>query len=865
MTRGRASNENVLKRKKIWPLCAGIFLAGLFPAALGCVTPPQQTHELRGEVLDEKGGPIEGAICTLAGGVFEREGVSVNTSPTGQFSIRGLLPGAYQLTCTALGYFPTVRSGLEITQDGAPFVQVLMPPEKRARESVEVRGEATRVSQQESAPAAHLTAPELTALPIARQKFKAALPLVPGVVRTPDGKITIKGSAENQGMLLLNSAEAVAPVSGGYDIDLSIDAIQSLDVYKSPFDAQYGGFSGGLTSIQTKPPSSQRGWDFNDFFPGFRGRSGSLVGVADWEPRLSFTGPLIANKLNFSEAFFYELNKQPVRGLAWPHNETKKEGFNSFTEFQYIFSPQHLLSVTVHIFPIRHQFADINSLLPQSASSDSGQRGFALAGTDRRLLSAGAISTALFKFTKLDSYAHGQGSDPMLLTPGVTGGNYFNAWTRTSRQEEASESFEFPGINGLGKHALKTGINFIHRSFDGISRSRTVRLLRANGSLAEQIDFASAMPNRGNLAESPLGAANTQVALFIQDHWALNDQAGVELGLRYTGQSLGDAANLAPRLGLVFSPDKSGKTIFRGGVGIFHGTVPLLAGDFAGNPTRIVSLFDAQETPAGPPLTFRNACAKAGSGGLRIIPSCSDLDSTPHNTTWKVEVDHQIQSRLAVRFSFLSSRTFKDFVINPQSVPDLGPALLLSNRGSSRYHEFESTLTYHSPNRSELNISYVHSRARGNLNSVSQIFVPFEQPVIRPDLFANLPSDIPNRLIAWGIFKLPSRITFAPIVDLHTGFPYSSVDVLQDYAGVPNTRRLPAFFSFDFKIAREFHLPQFAPFGLRKKKFRMGLALRNVTDHANPRDVFNNIASPFFGNLLGFQHRVYEVNFDTGD
>ena len=31
------------------------------------------------------------------------------------------------------------------------------------------------------------------------QKFKAALPMIPGVIRTPDGRIAIKGALENQG------------------------------------------------------------------------------------------------------------------------------------------------------------------------------------------------------------------------------------------------------------------------------------------------------------------------------------------------------------------------------------------------------------------------------------------------------------------------------------------------------------------------------------------------------------------------------------------------------------------------------------------------------------------------------------------
>jgi Carboxypeptidase regulatory-like domain len=854
----------VLGRYRTRPILAPAAIVLLGFASVLRAAPPQPTQELKGEVVDQKGLPIVGAVCTLAGGILTGAGISMTADAKGHFSVRGLFPGSYKLTCTALGYLPVFRSGLEVTDEGAPYVQVVLPPEQVVHEQVEVKGEAAKVSQQTAAPAAELSAPEMTALPIAQQRFKAALPLVPGVVRTPDGRINIKGTGESQGMVLLNSAETVAPVTGAYDIDLPIDAIQTLEVNKSPFDTQYGGFSGGLTEIETKPPGSRWGWDLNDFFPAFRGRSGHLVGLEEVEPRLSFTGPLIKNKLNFSEAFMYELNKQPVRGLAWPHNETKKQGYNSFSEFQYIFSPSHLLSVDVHWFPLRRQFANINSLLPQTASSDLGQSGYSIGGSDRQMLESGTISSTLFKYTEFDSYAHGQGSEPMLLTPGTTGGNYFNAWSRASHKEEAGQTFQLPERHWLGRHSLKAGGDFIHVSFDGNSRSRPVRLLREDGSLAKQIDFLGATRNAANQALSPLAAANTQVAMFFQDHWALADRAAVEFGVRYSGQSLGQWASFGPRLGLVMAPGKSGRTVFRGGIGIFHGGIPLLAGDFENNPTRVVTPFDAQGNPAGPSIAYSNACGRTTRGTLALLPSCSTLGSTPYNVTGKLELDHQIRTHVAVRFSFLSSRTLREFIVDP-TILDSRNLLLLSNRGSTRYQEFETTLTYHAENGSRLNISYVHSRALGDLNALSQIYVPFELPVIRPDLFGRLPSDIPDRLITWGIFKFPSQVTFAPIVDVHSGFPYSKVDVFQQYVGPPNSERLPTFFSFDFKVAKVFHVPQWAPFRLHRAKFRIGLTFSNTTNHGNPRDVYNNIASPQFGNFLGYQHRVIQVDLDTGN
>ena len=143
---------------------------------------------------------------------------------------------------------------------------------------------------------------------------------------------------------------------------------------------------------------------------------------------------------------------------------------------------------------------------------------------------------------------------------------------------------------------------------------------------------------------------------------------------------------------------------------------------------------------------------------------------------------------------------------------------------------------------------------------MAQVFVPFEQPVIRPNMFADLPSNVPHRVVTWGRFKAPWQITASPIFDVHSGFPYSPVDVLQNYVGAPNGRRFPAFLSLDLKLSKDFRLP-LIPW-LKNHKLRGAIAVYNLTNHANPRDVFANIASPFFGHFVGFQHRSYETWFD---
>jgi hypothetical protein len=649
----------------------------------------------------------------------------------------------------------------------------------------------------------------------------------------------------------VDAAETVDPVTGSFYISLPLEAIQSLDVYKSAFGAEYGGFSGGLASVQTRPPSSRLHFEVQAITPNPRIKQGHVVGIADFNPRLYFTGPLLKDRLSFAEALEYDIDKLPVRGLAWPNNEIKVHALNSFSSFQYVFSPRHLLASNVNIFPQRKQYANINSLVPQSASSDLNQRGFAVEVTDRYLLRSGAVLTTLVQTVKFDTDAHGQGPQPMLITPDGWEGHFFNAYRRYSNQTELLETYKLPHKDWQGRHELTLGGRFVDRTYSGRSASHPVLVLREEGTLAERIDFAGA----GFLASH-----NAETGLFAQDHWVITEGLALDSGLRYSGQSLGQWVDLAPRLALSYSPGKSGRTIVRAGVGVFNDRVPLLAGDFPSNPVRTLSLFDPSGAQVGPLLTFPNEYRVLDGNDRVVTTSSRHLKSTPFNSTWRLEADRELRPHAVLRFSYLSSRTTSQFVVDPRIDTQTGPALVLSNTGASRYQEFESTVHARPRESSEFNVSYVYSRARGDLNTVGQIYVPFEQPVIRPNFLAKLPSDIPHRLVTWGRFNTPLWGIFAvPLLDWHSGFPYSNINVLQSYVGAPNSQRFPRFFSLDLKLGREFRLP--LPW-LGNHVLRGALTILNVTNNGNPRDVYSNIASPNFGHFAGFQHRFYETALD---
>jgi hypothetical protein len=188
--------------------------------------------------------------------------------------------------------------------------------------------------------------------------------------------------------------------------------------------------------------------------------------------------------------------------------------------------------------------------------------------------------------------------------------------------------------------------------------------------------------------------------------------------------------------------------------------------------------------------------------------------------------------------------------------------LALRNTGISNYRQADITAHYRLGERADMSFSYTWSRGRGDLNPLSDTLVPFQVPVIRPNATGILSSDVPHRIVVSGFFRLPWKMVISPVADVHTGLPYSNVDVLQDYVGVPDNERFPLYFSLDVRLYREFafHIPRTDR--AKKHKFRLGVYSTDLTNRQNPHDVFNNVTSPNFGDFAGFQRRYTGLVLD---
>ena len=671
---------------------------------------------------------------------------------------------------------------------------------------------------------------ELQSLPLVTERFQDAIPLVPGVVRGPDGLLNMKGARANQSALTVNSANVTDPVTGEGAINLPLEAIQSVEVVTNPYAPEYGQFTGAVTTVQTKSGGEKFSVNAQSFFPRLRRRGGSFVGIAAFTPRVTFSGPLIKNKLKFMQSFEYRFVRTPVDNLPPLKRDTDLESFDSVSQLDWDITDRNHLTTTFSLFPQKLRYVGLNTFNQQEVTPNFKQRGFLWAVNDRWILNSKAVLESTVSIKQFDADVFpSSGSAPMNFSPNENSGNFFNQQARRSKRYQALEIYSFEAPNFAGSHFMKVGGGVNYVTFDGRNTSNTVRILRADGTRNQQIDF---------IGSGRLSRNQTQFLAFFADKWSLNRRLTLEYGVRYDHDSLASENNFAPRLSFAFLPILDGRTVVRGGIGLFYDDIDLNVATFTQLQERVLTRFG----PDGQDII--------GQPQRQRLMLMNTKFRTPRSVNWNIELDREWLPNLFIRVGYQQRQARREFVLNPIESPDQGSILGLDNSGSSRYREFQVTARYKFRDLDEFTASYVHSSAKGDLNDFNSYFGNFENPIIRPNERSLLPWDAPNRFLFRGEFQVKYRVTIAPVLEVRTGFPYSVIDEDRNFVGSRNRAgRFPTFVSLDLQVLKKVSLPG----RFNKYRAELGIKVFNLTNHFNPRDFQNNLASDGFG---GFSNGV---------
>lgn len=800
--------------------------------------------EARIVVLDSQESPVFNAQVTVS----SRAGVQIarSTQTVGLADFKDLPCGTWTVLASAQG-FANTSAMVEITDRANREIRVVLNPSTHI-ESVDVKDTAPAPIEQSSSQNYELKPVEVKTLPTNPATVNDALPLTPGVVRDQKGDIKIDGSGQERSAMVVNQSDITDPATGKFGQSVPIDSIETVNVLQTPFLSQYGRFTQSVVAVETKRGGDRWHADLNDPFPDFRIRSFHMRGIRDESPRFVGGGPLIKNRLFLISAIHYEFQRDSIRTLPFPFNESRHESVNSFTQLDWIITPTQFITATMHVSPSHTNFVNPDYFNPQPVSPSYAQQNYNGTLIDHFGIFRGILDSSV-SVQRFDVEIGAQGPGDMVMTPTGNRGNYFGAQSREARRQEWLETWSLAPVDFIGAHLFKLGMSLTGSGDMGRFAYRPVEILNALGRLTQRIDFVN---------QAPFNRTDLEITAYAQDHWSPFKKFSIDYGARVEHQRLATSLRIAPRLGLAWSPFDSQRTVFRAGYGLFYDHLPLDIYTFGRYPLRTVTNYAPDGSIVGAPIPFANVIGSiTGPRSFFINGQQVAGAFSPRGSTLSLQVEHAVSPHLRIRAVYTDNQSVGLIVFEP-SVRDTVNEIVLNGDGKSRYQQAEFTGRFTWKNDQQLAFSYVRSRAKGNLNAFDTFLGNFPTLMVRPNISSNLPADLPNRIVIWGNLDTRVwRLQLAPLFEYHTGFPFVALDAAQNYVGVPNgdSTRYPRFFSADARLSRDFKVSP-------KYSVRLSGTVTNFTNHFNALQIHNNIADPQYGIFFGNYDRRYRGDFD---
>ena len=787
-------------------------------------------------------GVIEGFVTTQGGTIrlggaqvvvhnsSNQEVSTVLSDGDGHFRFTALHEGKYTLTA-ALEGFAMAKATAAVASD-TTTERSLDLPLATLTQTVEVMAPASIVSAADTLGASDSINSRETDELASGSGLGGALRLLASVIEVPGG-VSIKGGRPTQAGVQIGASTLTDPVLGLVHFTLPDDAIDSVAVMPNPYAVEYGRFSSGLVVIQTRRGGDAWRVRLNNLNPTFRSKRHqdlyNINGIAGFGPNFELGGPIVNNRVFLEQTAQYRYSSDDVPSRPEEERRTT-HWISSFTRVDANLTPKHSLVATGGFFPSITTLASLGTFTPPDATVDVHERVILGTVTERALWSDALFSESTVQVRGYRASVQPQGTAPMQLYPETTLGNFFNTQYRTPTTfqliQTASGSAKLPS----GLHLFKVGLDLLVNDYDGTSDSRPFLIVRSNGTVARRLDFSG--PSSQMLR-------TTDVALYAQDRVQPNSRWYVEFGARLDRDGVIGRWNVTPRIGAALLLNEAGSSVLRGGYGLFFERTPSAAGAFKFGQFETFTdtrFADDGVTPLGPPVPFVHVTAP-------------DL-RTARATTWDVTYEYRWKPSFSVHASILDRQGRHELMLDAEHSGSAG-ALRLETDGRSQYRNLEVGFHFSHASRADLTASYSHALAEGDLNAFANFFDTMLWPVVTPNSYGPLSTDVPHRFLARGRLLPASTWLINGIADWRTGLPYSLVNADLDFVGPRNQQRMPNYLRLDLGVEHRFRIFKLQPW--------IGVRAYNALNAFLPADVQANISSPAFGSLYNSQFRQYRL------
>ena len=727
--------------------------------------------------------------------------------------------------------------------------------------------------------------------------------------------------------------------TGRNPYSFSEDAVQEFQVNANSYGAEIGRAGGGVLNVITKSGT-------NDFhgtaFEFFRDKA---LNANQWEnnrrgiPKRAYHfnqfggnigGPVIKNKVFFFFDYDGQRNTTPnpvFFQVPVPSDALSQQAAQSLQKYLTPYS--NALNNDVYLGKVdwnigsnqrlsirynanRFVGQNFENAGPASAAEHTGNSNVTtdnIAASHTLTIGTASVLESRFVFTRDNEpgLANSTAPEAVIRQNGTTeisiGRNSFSPRYTNARTYQWAESFS----HIMGRHSLKFGVdmdfqkidNFFPGNFSGSFTFNSLADFAAN----RPFSFTQAFAGAGS---GPLSNPNVnEYAFYAEDSWRMTEKLTLNYGVRYdifdyaqpsvhnpdpglaamgldTARINLDSNNIAPRFGFAYRLDKEGRTVVRGGYGLFYGRTPSILTGTAitqnGIQVQTYTLFN--NIPAYPNVLSAPPTVSRTPDIYVFAPNYVQ----PLTHQWSLNIERQLGRDYAVTVGYLGVRgehltRTRDINLAPEvpvqgTIAGVGPVTFYRHPGrvdpnfgrisvfdsgaDSIYHGVFIQLTKRLSQNFQVQTSYTFSKVIDDAPDFTSVVVGTDdaknaQDTLRPNLERGLGNaDIRHRFVFSGIWQidyaksLQNRVLRAllrgyelsTIATLQSGRPYSIFvggDVNNDGntrtdrpPGVGrNTVEGPNFLDVDMRVTRDI------PLYTERVKLKMIFEAFNLTNRAN--------------------------------
>ena len=688
----------------------------LLSLAVNSMSHAQQTG-ISGRVTDSQGAVITGAaveIRQIGGGAS-----ATKTNDAGTYLVPSLPAGNYIVTVTASG-FTTVQTKVSMLVGQTPEIDTILPLASTS-ESVVVRADEIAVDTTSSTVAGNITPDDVKDMPINGRNYMELSQLVPGVRVNAITNDTPLGS-NNSGKFQINLdglqvTQDTADASFGQP-RFSPDAISQFQVITNRFDATLGRSSGVYVNVQSKTGSNDMhgsvfGYFRNDAFNAADPIVHQVTALSDQQFGGTFGGPIKKDKLWYFGSYEGEHQSSSVPTTPVATNSSIIVP-QTITVNEYLGRGDWQPTQKDRVFLRGNGFTFKNDQVVAAGNTDPSSFYFAtrmnygFLGSWNRQISSKMVNEVRgglshFQWQNLPDY-------PTLAITfagvrnrpdGTTGGaltiggpyNYPQIFYQNVQQYRDDVYYL------TGKHSIKAGVEYMHTGHSGYFQ-QNVRGTVGSANCTV-VDYKLAFPNGTTdpntwnytelnracaLATITQGSGNfnvdiprNQIAFWVQDDWKLLARLTINLGLRYDNDlgafapnlvlnnglltpKNGDNNNFAPRIGFNYDVFGSGRTVVRGGAGIYFA-------DIAANQTIDMQIFNGVTSlqksvtgTASAPLNLQNPFPSSVAAPRQAVQPLGPNVITPWSLQITAGVQQQLDRKTVLAADYVHTRVYNEWV-----------------------------------------------------------------------------------------------------------------------------------------------------------------------------------------------------------